>query len=273
MHKIFHRTGKVYVKTPDTNEIEVTNANFSTHEGNAIWIKGDDLIIDNAVENQLYDIPAGFEVKVFGVCETCQKQGLRNCGYFDECSGAKIYAEISHQSSLQSLSRYRKKPVEIEAVVFKWGMEDGVARYNEVIPRDAAKYVHSTVFKESEHFPGYLSQYDNQLISRGFEVGSWRPYLKTLESGDVPTHFISEGDYIITGVKGERYACKPDIFAMTYSKLESQPQPEESQDALWGQASKILLENILNWGHEPNSVSITFDFSELQSKFIIQRKP
>lgn len=27
---------------------------------------------------------------------------------------------------------------------------------------------------------------------------------------------VSPGDWIITGVKGERYPCKPDIFAATY---------------------------------------------------------
>lgn len=29
------------------------------------------------------------------------------------------------------------------------------------------------------------------------------------------------GDWIITGVKGERYPCKPDIFAATYEEVES----------------------------------------------------
>ena len=28
------------------------------------------------------------------------------------------------------------------------------------------------------------------------------------------------GDWIITGVKGERYPCKPDIFAATYEPAE-----------------------------------------------------
>jgi hypothetical protein len=28
------------------------------------------------------------------------------------------------------------------------------------------------------------------------------------------------GDYIITGVKGEKYPCKPDIFEATYEKVE-----------------------------------------------------
>lgn len=29
-----------------------------------------------------------------------------------------------------------------------------------------------------------------------------------------------KGDYIIKGVKGELYPCKPDIFKMTYEELE-----------------------------------------------------
>jgi hypothetical protein len=28
------------------------------------------------------------------------------------------------------------------------------------------------------------------------------------------------GDYIIKGIKGEIYPCKPDIFELTYDKLE-----------------------------------------------------
>ena len=37
-------------------------------------------------------------------------------------------------------------------------------------------------------------------------------WIDTLEMG----HRVCPGDWIITGVKGERYPCKPDIFAMTY---------------------------------------------------------
>lgn len=32
-------------------------------------------------------------------------------------------------------------------------------------------------------------------------------------------HNVSPGDWIITGVKGERYPCKPDIFALTYEEV------------------------------------------------------
>jgi hypothetical protein len=29
------------------------------------------------------------------------------------------------------------------------------------------------------------------------------------------------GDYIITGVQGEQYPCKPDIFEQTYEKVDT----------------------------------------------------
>lgn len=32
-------------------------------------------------------------------------------------------------------------------------------------------------------------------------------------------HEVTPGDWIITGVKGEKYACKPDIFEATYDKV------------------------------------------------------
>ena len=40
--------------------------------------------------------------------------------------------------------------------------------------------------------------------------------IHTLE-GDM---LASEGDYIITGVNGEQYPCKPDIFEKTYELVE-----------------------------------------------------
>lgn len=30
------------------------------------------------------------------------------------------------------------------------------------------------------------------------------------------------GDWIITGIKGERYPCKPDVFAATYEPVEEE---------------------------------------------------
>ena len=39
--------------------------------------------------------------------------------------------------------------------------------------------------------------------------------IETLEG----THTANRGDYIIQGVKGELYPCKPDIFEMTYEEV------------------------------------------------------
>ena len=39
-------------------------------------------------------------------------------------------------------------------------------------------------------------------------------YIETLEG----THHASVGDYIIRGVKGEFYPCKPDVFELTYQE-------------------------------------------------------
>lgn len=41
--------------------------------------------------------------------------------------------------------------------------------------------------------------------------------IPTLE-GDMKAN---EGDYIITGVNGERYPCKPDIFEKTYELVDN----------------------------------------------------
>ena len=41
-------------------------------------------------------------------------------------------------------------------------------------------------------------------------------WISTLEGG----HEVTPGDWIITGVKGEHYPCKPDIFEMTYERVE-----------------------------------------------------
>lgn len=32
--------------------------------------------------------------------------------------------------------------------------------------------------------------------------------------------FVSEGDWVIRGLRGEVYACKPDIFEKTYERVE-----------------------------------------------------
>jgi hypothetical protein len=40
-------------------------------------------------------------------------------------------------------------------------------------------------------------------------------WIETLEGG----HIVTVGDWIIKGVKGEHYPCKPDIFEATYEAV------------------------------------------------------
>ena len=49
------------------------------------------------------------------------------------------------------------------------------------------------------------------------DVGIMQWSIKTLE-GDM---LISLGDYVIKGIKGEFYPCKPDIFEMSYDEVNT----------------------------------------------------
>lgn len=43
-------------------------------------------------------------------------------------------------------------------------------------------------------------------------IGDKKLFIDTLEGG----HEASPGDFIIRGIKGEYYPCKPDVFKLTY---------------------------------------------------------
>lgn len=100
--------------------------------------------------------------------------------------------------------QFKKKPVVINAVNFA-----GIAR------------------EGNEIKPQFLMTDDKimEAINKGWEIGEnevggiWLEgqclKIMTLE-GCMDAIF---GDYIIMGVKGELYPCKPDIFQLTYEKV------------------------------------------------------
>ena len=62
------------------------------------------------------------------------------------------------------------------------------------------------------------------------EIGDWMGLNSTLEIDGqfiIPTlegdMRVSEGDWVIRGVNGEFYPCKPDIFEKTYEPAEDKP--------------------------------------------------
>ena len=64
----------------------------------------------------------------------------------------------------------------------------------------------------------------------------------------------SAGDYIITGVEGERYPCKPDIFARTYEPADAGPvSPDrEALLALADEIDRSALELLKTNDLDPN---------------------
>ena len=53
------------------------------------------------------------------------------------------------------------------------------------------------------------------------DLGRQYAEIKTLEG----TMRVNEGDWIITGVQGEQYPCKPDIFDATYERVIRELSP------------------------------------------------
>lgn len=90
------------------------------------------------------------------------------------------------------MAKYRKKPIIIEAE--QWFKNGDVKE-----ARGAIGY-HRT--------EGVCKHCNGPTCLHG--------WIDTLEGG----HIVCPGDWIITGVKGEKYPCKPDIFELTYEKVE-----------------------------------------------------
>ena len=57
-----------------------------------------------------------------------------------------------------------------------------------------------------------------------------RPRIDTLEG----PMFVDVGDWIITGVKGEHYPCKPDIFEATYEPVNENTAHFEAYGLMGG---------------------------------------
>ena len=62
----------------------------------------------------------------------------------------------------------------------------------------------------------------NQIMAMGLK--NWTPGEMGTETFNIETlegqHMATKGDYIIKGVAGEFYPCKPDIFDKTYELVE-----------------------------------------------------
>lgn len=96
---------------------------------------------------------------------------------------------------------YRKKPVVIEAVRVEAVVSEGDGRYS----------------ASFDDLPQWLRE---AFLGEKIVVNTNSLTIRTLE-GEMEA---SVGDWIIKGVGGKFYPCKPEIFAMTY---EAAPEPED----------------------------------------------
>lgn len=100
--------------------------------------------------------------------------------------------------------KFRKKPVVIEAVQLKWSTWSEMCDF-------------ASVGLLSDGSPqGCYIRPDGSVCATdgpGHRIGLSIP---TLEG----VMLAVEGDWIIRGIKGELYPCKPDIFEATYEAVE-----------------------------------------------------
>jgi len=88
--------------------------------------------------------------------------------------------------------KYRKKPIVIEAVQLRWDTWSEMCKHAGV---------------------GSLKDGKPEGKNDGEKIGLAIPTLEGVMTAN-------ENDWVIKGVKGELYPCKPDIFEATYEKVD-----------------------------------------------------
>lgn len=105
------------------------------------------------------------------------------------------------------MGKYRKKPVVVEAHLWEQ-MGDH--------PRDGGHK------DEGAFVRPYMGANKDDDANRRCDHCDWamaaHGWIDTLEGG----HIVCPGDMVITGVAGEIYPCKPNIFEQTYEAIEKE---------------------------------------------------
>jgi len=124
--------------------------------------------------------------------------------------------------------RFRKKPVVIEAFQMTKERRSDNSDWPEWL---------NAAWNKTWPEPGAVSCEDFPTSN-----GTDRLVIATLEG----THLVSWGDWILQGVKGELYPCKPDIFAATYEPAaipSPEGAPSSALEALMQIKATLVLEN------------------------------
>ena len=120
--------------------------------------------------------------------------------------------------------KFRKKPVVIEATRwFKNGDHplDYSKTHDGIASSDVVQF--SPEYRKEMKWEGDIVRYYRNPYVPGEtpckqcgQIMHNHGWIDTLEG----EHIVCPGDWIITGVKGEHYPCKPDIFEATYEPSE-----------------------------------------------------
>lgn len=115
------------------------------------------------------------------------------------------------------MAKFRKKPVVIEA--YQWTKNgdhplDGVGMEAPCYPGSKDVYIRQEGLVVRHFRDPDIHDEEPCAVCRKIAID--HGFIDTLEGG----HRVCPGDWIITGIQGERYPCKPDIFAATYEAVE-----------------------------------------------------
>lgn len=106
------------------------------------------------------------------------------------------------------MPKYRKKPVVIDA--HQW-MQNG-DHPDDFSDRDGSNHQREGMVVRRFRRPDVDGESLCSECGNKFHIHGW---IDTKEDG----HRVCPFDWIITGVEGERYPCKPSIFAATYDPV------------------------------------------------------
>jgi hypothetical protein len=137
------------------------------------------------------------------------------------------------------MARFKKKPVVILAEPYQDGLEDGrltlrVGEMSSPAVEIAKAWYGDALEAALEAFTSADGREKAETQGPQFQL----PYIKTLEGN----HFIRPTDFIVTGVAGERYPVKKEIFDATY-----EPSPDGALPCEITEADKRLTELVQDY--------------------------
>jgi hypothetical protein len=120
--------------------------------------------------------------------------------YTDACGRGDIVPLIRGE---RNMGRFRKRPLEVEAVRFVEVTPEAVISWGDVVPAWLQDGLDKSPLQDGAVF----------VLDYGSEC---RVLVRTLEG---PLQ-VTPGDWVIKGTAGELYPCKPEIFAAIYEPAD-----------------------------------------------------